>query len=282
MANWVTGHGFLRKLTGLAGTLGMGEKTVKVADGFWNLRGNFRIAYVINIGTQASLVRLGSGSFVFLDSYTLQGAMRRKVMKLTDGGAKVEAILNLHPFHTVHCARMHADFPKAKLYGSARHKRLLPELPWEQVQVEDPALHAMFSDDFDFSVPNGVDYISDNERIHFSSVLAFHKPSKTIHVDDTLMYVKLPFPFRLLTGKPQLRFHPTLSQALTKADNAAVQFRAWAQALARDWEGAENVCAAHTAPQLSTRRRKIDFSGQISDALKRVSKKLAAHEKKYG
>lgn len=259
----------------------MSEKTIKVADGFWNLRGNFRIAYVINIGTQASLVRLSKGGFVFLDSYTLRGAMRRKVMKLTGGGMDVKAILNLHPFHTVHCERMHTDFPNAKLYGSARHKRVLPELPWEETQVEDPALHEMLSDDFDFSVPNGVDYISDNERIHFSSVLAYHRASKTIHVDDTLMYVKLPFPFRMLTGKPRLRFHPTLSQALKKTDNAAVQFRAWAQALARDWEDAENVCAAHTAPQLSTRRRKIDVAAQISDALKRVSTKLAAHEKKY-
>ena len=35
----------------------------------------------------------------------------------------------------------------------------------------------------------GVDFISDREVIHFSSVLALHRNSNTLHVDDTLMVV---------------------------------------------------------------------------------------------
>jgi hypothetical protein len=37
-----------------------------------------------------------------------------------------------------------------------------------------------------------VDFISDNENHNFSSVLAYHLASKTLHVDDTLILLRLP------------------------------------------------------------------------------------------
>ena len=85
------------------------------------LRGSLRLGGIVDIGTQCALVRLASGNFVFLDSYPLTDAIRAQVDALTDGGTKVEAILNLHPFHTLHCEWMHSAFPQAKLYGTARH-----------------------------------------------------------------------------------------------------------------------------------------------------------------
>ena len=57
---------------------------------------------VLNVGTQSSLVKLAEGRFVFLDSYTLNGEIRERVMTLTDQGRTVEAALNVHPFHTLH------------------------------------------------------------------------------------------------------------------------------------------------------------------------------------
>lgn len=48
----------------------MAEEIIAVGNGFWNIRGDLRIAGVLNIGTQCSLVKLGEGRFVFLDSYT--------------------------------------------------------------------------------------------------------------------------------------------------------------------------------------------------------------------
>jgi hypothetical protein len=88
---------------------------------------------LIDIGTQCSLVRRASGKFVFLDSYTLDGAAQREADALTNGGKDVEAILNLHPFHTVHVRAMHQRYPKARLYGTARHPSRLPGLPWEKM-----------------------------------------------------------------------------------------------------------------------------------------------------
>ncbi|WP_370587245.1 hypothetical protein [Psychrobacter sp. JCM 18900] len=54
-----------------------------------------------------------------LDSYTLTGDVRQQVMALTNDGQNVEAVLNIHPFHTVHCAQMAEDFPQATFYGSS-------------------------------------------------------------------------------------------------------------------------------------------------------------------
>jgi len=155
----------------------MRSHIIQVADDFWNVRGSFKIGGVVDIGTQASLVRRGNGKFVFLDSYTLSGDVEREVLALTNGGKDVEAILNVHPFHTVFARKMHERFPHAKLYGTERHLSRSPELPWEGLCTEDSELHAMFADDFEFSVPRGVDFISTNENVHFSSVLVLHRAS---------------------------------------------------------------------------------------------------------
>ena len=255
---------------------------IQVADDFWNIRGSFKIGGVVDIGTQASLVRRGNGKFVFLDSYTLSGVVEREVLELTNGGQDVEAILNVHPFHTVFARKMHERFPQAKLYGTARHVPRLPELPWEALRTEDPELHAMFAEDFDFSVPRGVDFISANENVHFSSVLVLHRPSKTIHVDDTLMYVRLPRLMRVVGLPDAMSFHPTLAKALEKRAGAASDFRDWAEELAARWRDAENLCAAHTATLTSRKNQGPSIHARFVKALGKVGGTLAAHERKYG
>ena len=169
----------------------MNARAIWVADDFLNIRGSFKLGGVLDIGTQASLVRRANGKFVFLDSYTLSGSVQQEVDELTDHGKNIEAILNLHPFHTVHVRAMHKRYPKAKLFGTARHLARFPDLPWQKTRTEQPRLHTMFAEDFEFSVPRGVDFVSVNKNIHFSSVLVLHRASKTIHVDDTLMFNRL-------------------------------------------------------------------------------------------
>ena len=151
----------------------MHPRISKVAQDFWNIRGSFKIGGVIEIGTQASLVRRANGKFVLLDSCGLNESVENEVLALTDGGKNIEAILNLHPFHTVYAKKMHALFPKARLYGTARHLSRFPDLPWEAQRTEDSALHDIFAKDFEFSVPRGVDFISSNENVHFLVGLGF-------------------------------------------------------------------------------------------------------------
>jgi len=260
----------------------MHPHTIAVADGFWNIRGSFKLGGLIDIGTQASLVRRGNGRFVFLDSYALSGEVEREVLERTNGGKDIEAILNVHPFHTVYARKMHTRFPSAKLYGTARHLSRLPELPWEAQRTEDPELHAMFADDFDFSIPRGVDFISSNENVHFSSVLVMHRATWTIHVDDTLMYLRLPKPARLLGRPDAMSFHPTLAKALEKRAGASHDFRQWAVGLAERWRDAENLCAAHTATLTAEKNRGAPIRDRILEALGKTSRTLKAHQRKYG
>ena len=259
----------------------MSDQILQISDDFWNIRGDFKVGGVLNIGTQASLVRRGNGKFLLLDSYTMQGEVKEQIDALTNNGAEIEAIINLHPFHTVHAQKIHKQYPNAKLYGTQRHLKKFPALPWQSELTESAECAALFSEDFEFSVPAGVDFISSNEQLHFSSVLAYHKASKTIHSDDTLMYLKLPGLLGVIK-KPEITFHMTLSKTLEKRAGAAKDFRTWAMGLAEQWSDAENLCAAHSTVLLGCENHSFSISSRILTALQKVERVLLAHERRFG
>lgn len=133
-------------------------------------------------------------------------------------------------------------------------------------------LHALFEPDFQFTVPRGVDFVPEREHLHFSSVLALHKSSGTLHVDDTLTWTSVP----LVGG---LRFHPTLRFVLQKRPGAAAELRAWTDSLIRLCSNVQHVCPAHmrelpnhTAPAAEL----------VRAACAKVSKLLDAHQRRYG
>lgn len=260
----------------------MREHIIRIAEDFWNIRGSFKIAGLVDIGTQASLVRRPSGRFLMLDSYTLSGSLAAEVDDITGGPENVEAVLNLHPFHTVHVKAVHERYPGAKHYGTARHHARAPDLSWQKEKTEEPALHAMFAAELEFSVPQGVAFIASNEHLHFSSVLALHRPSGTLHVDDTLMYVRFPGLLRVLGVTDTLSFHPTLAKVLEPRAGAATDFRAWAEELIESWGAAENLCAAHTAALQTGRETGPPLRERLARALARVESTLKAHEQKFG
>ncbi len=259
----------------------MSEQILKLADDFWNIRGTFKLGGIVNIGTHSSLVRRGNGKFVLLDAYTLSGSIKQQIDAATHDGADIEAIINLHPFHTVHVNNAHQQYPNARLYGTRRHIDKFPDLPWQPELTESAQFAALYADDFEFSVPAGVDFISSNEHLHFASVLAYHRVSKTIHSDDTLMYLPLPGPLGKLV-KPQVSFHMTLSKTLEKRPGAAQEFRRWAQQLAEQWNHAKYLCAAHSATVTGTADSAQSIADQILAALAKVEKVLTRHEEKYG
>src|SRR5262249_32159573 len=158
------------------------------------VRGSFKISGLLDIGTHISLIRRQNGKFLFLDGYTLPAPVKQDLDALTRGGADVEAVLHVHPFHTVHGEAMHRQYPPSRRYGASRHLARFPSLPWERTRTEDPETHTLFASDLDFSVPRGVDFVSADEKVHFSSVLVRHRATRTIHVDDTLMYLRMPLP----------------------------------------------------------------------------------------
>lgn len=258
----------------------MTDKILKISDTFWNIRGEFKVFGLLNIGTHASLVRRKNGKFVLFDAYTLQGDIKQQVDALTNNGNDIEAIINLHPFHTIHVENAHSDYPGAKLYGTQRHIDKFPELPWQTELTNSTEFAQLFSEDFEFSVPRGVDFISSNENLHFSSVLAYHPISKTLHVDDTLMLLKLPGLLGALK-KPQVSFHLTLSRTLEQRKGAVDDFKLWVAEIAEQWSDAEVLCAAHSQT-LTVKNSFPSIAAMIMTALQQEEKVLRYHQKKFG
>lgn len=246
----------------------MKESIIELSEHFWNIRGSFRTAGIFEVGTQASLIKLQDGRFVFLDAYTLPDHLLQQVYDITNGGKDVDAIINTHPFHTIHVKRAHKQFPSARLFGTKRHIARAQDLPWQDIRVEDPRIAEEFSE-LQFSVPRGVDFISDNANVHFSSVLVYHPRSKTLHVDDTFNFVNLPM-LRKIT------LHPTLALALKKEQQAAQDFRQWTRDIAQTWADTENVCTAHVAPLLGIN----DFQDRVQNALQAKERVLRKHERR--
>lgn len=252
------------------------DDVIPIGEGFWNLRGSFRIGPV-DIGTQASLVALEGGGHVLLDGCTLSDEGQAWLDDATDGGASLKAVLHLHPFHTVFVRKVYERYPNVPLFGTKRHHQKATDLPWDELTTDDPALHERFSADLSFSVPPGVHFIPENENLHFASVLAFHPRSRTLHVDDTLMAIRLPWLLRWIK-RDVIRFHPTLKKVLHERGGAAAEFRDWAEDIVTRCADVTNLCAAHSAAIRSDE----PLQPRVAQALAKVEGHLRAHEAKHG
>nr|WP_111300124.1 hypothetical protein [Paracoccus saliphilus] len=249
----------------------MSESIQDLGQGFWTIRGDLKIGGVLNVGTQAALVRLPSGRFVMLDSYPLRGKLREQVMALTDGGRAVDAILNLHPFHTLHCAVAAVDFPQARLYGSRRHWARHPDLSWQPEPVESEAVAAMFAPDLEFTLPAGIDYISGDERVHAGSLLAWHPASRTLHVDDTINLLPVPRLLQPLFPRPRIFLHPSLPKAMLTDAGAREALHSWLHGLAQRCTQLRWLCAAHSGLREFEPGK---FSDELEAAYHRIERKL--------
>ena len=229
---------------------------------------------MINIGTQMSLVRKLDGRFILIDAYEPGGSDHAELLALTDNGALIDAVLNVHPFHTVHCKFVHETLPHARLVGTRRHLQQMPQLDWDPACIEETATQQQFADLFDFSIPAGVEFIPEDESVHVSSVLVRHRESGIVHVDDTLMYLNPPSLVQLVLPAPKLRFHPKLADALQNRAGAADDYVRWAKDLARDWADTRIVCAAHNGIARMTDQT---FAQAIEEALEQVLDTLQNH-----
>ena len=220
----------------------MTDKIYDLGAGFWSIRGSFIKDNIIDIGGQCALIKLQSGRFIFLDSYSLTGEVRAQVMTLTTNGDEVEAVLNVHPYHTVHCAQMAKDFPHADFYGSARHATQVPEVQWSNDLVESDVIAQRYPE-LEFSLSKGIHYISPDDSTHAGSLLVHHPASCSTYVDDTF---EVP-PSKLFNDvQPKLGLHITTKKALIDAPDAAKQYHDWVTQLAHQWRDTRNFCAAHS------------------------------------
>lgn len=248
----------------------MAHTITSFGQGFWNIRGAFKIAGLIDVGTHCSLVQIAPERFIFIDSYELSGEVREQVMALTRQGQFVEAILNMHPFHTLHCEAMARDFPQAILYGSARHHKKLPHLRWSPDLVESDAVSARYPS-LEFSLTQGVEYISAKPGIHVGSLLVYHPASQSLHVNDT--FGVPPQGGLLEKVLPKIFINPATRWALTPDADAATTYCNWVTQLAHQWQDTRNFCAAHSdLVQFETG----EFKAELLAALERARPKLQA------
>lgn len=251
----------------------------KLADTFWNIRGVQRIAVVLDIGTQMSLVQRSDDQFVVIDGCGLDASQRAAVMELTENGKRVAAVIHVHPFHTLHVEATYQLFPDATLHGTLRHHQRFPELPWSDEPVEHWKDQHPLADVFDLSVPDGVDFVCQDERVHVASVLVRHRHTNIVHVDDTFNVFAAPGILGEVLPVSSLRMHPMLGRALQKRAGAADAYAKWARALATSWADTRVVCAAHSAV------RKLPAGGflqEVASALDNVSGTLDGHRARYG
>ena len=250
-----------------------------LADGFWNIRGDFRVAKLLNVGTQMSLVRRPNGRFLLLDSYAADNDTLRAIRAQTDDGKRIDAVLNVHPFHTVHCEFAQDFVPHARLIGTRRHHLRSPELNWDPALIEDAATQDEFSDTLEFSIPAGIELIPDDESVHVGSIIARHRASRIVHVDDTLNAFDLPSLVEKIMSGPDLRFHPKLADGLEKRAGAADDYIAWAKRLGAAWRETPIVCAAHNSVLHLNNQ---DFAAAIDAALADSQKTLDKHRQQFG
>lgn len=250
----------------------------QLAEDFWNFRGHHRIAGVLNVGTQMSLIRRANGRYLLIDSYAVSDDDRARLLAQTGNGDLIEAIINVHPFHTLHCYSMNQLLPRARMIGTRRHQQHAPTVRWDTAVIEDSATQQQFQEDLDFSIPAGLDLVTSDDRVHAASVLVRHRRSGIVHVDDTLNVLAAPGWLGKLLPQSRLKFHPMLGKALMPDREAADAFASWARALAARWADTPAVCAAHSAVR---HLQQGDWQREVLRALADVEPTLERHRKAH-
>lgn len=83
-------------------------------------------------------------------------------------------------------------------------------------------------------------------------MFVFHRPSRTLHVDDTIIYGDHPnFLLKLIGFKHgTMAFHPSIKgPGLYPTVEAPFQFQSWMKTILNDWNF-ENICCAHSGVKI--------------------------------
>jgi hypothetical protein len=213
------------------------NRTIPMGPGFWNVRASF-IIDGFDIGTQMSLIQLQNGNFLIIDTVLMDNDLLNDILLMTKNGTLIEAVIATHPFHTTYFPAFYQLFPYPPYYGTPRHLRIEPQIPWAG-SVYDCANRQRWLPEVHMRIPQGAEFVNPQPESsnHFSGIHLFHPASRTIHVDDTVM-VDEPLPGDML-------FHPTLVDGgLYHIPESPTAFRDWVQKYINEWDF-DNICAAH-------------------------------------
>ena len=236
---------------------------------FHNLRTSFKMKGV-DIGTHMSIFVKKNGRMVVVDAITLSPEAKAEFDTLTKDGTLVDAVLAVHPFHTLAFKSFHEAYPNLKYFGTPRHIRR-NDIPWtDALKRDDPKslTRPEWAPEIELRIPEGAEYDSPfpEEKNHFISVFVYHKTSKTMHVDDSLIYAEQPNLLMKAFGYSagNLSYHPSMyflglnglnsftgatatnSVSLRQKDpNAPLIFSKWMDDTLNTWNDIENLATAH-------------------------------------
>ena len=141
----------------------------QIGPGFWNVRGHFRIlAKLMDIETHMSFIKLRNGNFLVIGTIELDDELRQEINHLTDNGNKIEAVLGIHPFHTLAFPAFYQSYPNAKYYGTPRHLRRLTQIPWVD-SLDHCHVRTKWEPDVQLRIPAG-----QSSPVRYNSAYLFH------------------------------------------------------------------------------------------------------------
>jgi len=225
-------------------------RILDLGSGFYNIRTSFKaFKGLLDIGTHMSLIRLNNGGFLIIDTVPLDPEIKQEIDKLTDQGRNITAVLATHPFHTLSFSAFYEAYPNTMYIGTPRHIRNIKGIPWEKEDISSPANLSRWAPEIEMRIPAGAEFKAPLPEAsnHFNSVFVFHKASKTIHLDDTVMYYENPSTILKMAGKKadHMEFHMSMeSHGLYPAPDAPDLFKHWVQQILQDWDF-DNMCCAH-------------------------------------
>jgi len=239
------------------------SELIEIGPGFWNIRGHFKIlAHLIDIETHMSIIRLSTGRFLVVDTIELNPKLKSQIDFLTANGTKIEAVVATHPFHTLAFNAFHEQYPNCPYYGTPRHIRKLSEkIKWAG-SLDDERIRRKWEPEVEMRIPDGAEFVDPQpeKSNHFVSVFLFHRPSRTLHIDDTLLYSTKPGFLLKIAGFKDgiMAFHPAIkSTGLYPTAEAPFQFRDWMRQILIDWDF-DNVCFAHMGNKLGGAKQMVE------------------------
>lgn len=195
-----------------------------------------------------SIVKLENGKFLFIDTIPLEETLKIEIDAITNNGELIEAIIATHPFHTIFFPDFYKAYPNAEYYGTPRHLRNFPGVPWKGDISTCENLNR-WSPFVQMRIPAGSEFNNPKPEAfnHFSAVWVYVPSARALHVDDTVGYYSDPSVSLKIVGvkKNTLQFHTSLEgPGLIHTPEAPQQFKAWLFAVIDEWDF-DIICCAH-------------------------------------
>ena len=248
---------------------------IEVGPNFWNLRSSFYFLLgTVDIGTHCSLIKLPSGKFILIDTVKFSPKALRELNELTSNGTLIDAVIASHPFHTVYFASFYKLYPNLTYYGTPRHIRRGDGVGWSSITVDQKNFLEKYESQGVFMrIPDGAEFVDPVEGNHFSSVFVFHAESRTIHVDDTILYADRPGCILRCAGHVHgsMTFWD-LRKGLHPSEEAPLLFKSWFDKLLTDWDF-DNIVTAHMGSKIGGAKLQItELFKDSSPVLEKMSR----------